>query len=810
MVGRPLMTSLGSDVERAGPDVPLSDLGAGRLTTRAFAVASRPPRVRRPTDVVLLVLSLVVIAVTAWGVGSTGDFEKALSDWLATLTGLFDFLWSAAFDLAQLSVVVIAVLAVARGRWTLLRDWAVSLVLTAAGVLFVGWAVDGSIPTLSDSIGSADGSAGFPSFALAASAAAITVANPYLVSPLRKCGRWLIGIAWISALALGTAVAGAALCAVAIGWAAGALVHLAFGSPDGTPSLHDLGESLRSIGVDATPGNVEVRHGVTFARARTPDDRELDVQVHGRDSWDSQFFVKIWRLVFYRSGGRNVTVNRRHQIEHQAYLTLFAEREGASVTPFVAAAMDSRGDALFVSERKGSGLGRDDEEIGDAVLADAWRSLGRLHDAGIRHGGITPDNLQVAGGRVFLGNFDRATIDWGDTSRRLDEAQLLTSTAVAVGSDRAVAAAVDALGVEQLTETTTFVQPAAMLPDLRKRADAADLDIDDLRKATVTEVGAEEQELQTLRRISLGNVVMLVLLVVVAYAVIGAIQSVGLASIVDAIAGASFAVLLLAFVLGQIPRVASAFAVSRAAPLPIPLARLTLLEFAITFVNLAIPSTAARVAVNIRFFQRNGLDRTTAIGVAGLDSVGGFVAQISLMLAIVGLGLGSLDMNISANAPSLDGQLVLLAVLAVVVGIAVVALVPKFRDPVVSVARTTWARIGPLLKSPRRLISVVLANVLVQLLFSLAMYTVLRAFGQDVGFADVVLVNEAVALFAGLMPVPGGVGVTEAALAAGFGAIGVDSSTAMAAAMSYRMITFYAPPCLGYFAMRSLRKQHLL
>jgi hypothetical protein len=58
------VTGSGSDVERARPDVHLSDLGAGRLATRAFAVASRPPRFRRPTNVVLLVLSLVV-AVTA-------------------------------------------------------------------------------------------------------------------------------------------------------------------------------------------------------------------------------------------------------------------------------------------------------------------------------------------------------------------------------------------------------------------------------------------------------------------------------------------------------------------------------------------------------------------------------------------------------------------------------------------------------------------------------------------------------------------------------------------------------------------------
>jgi uncharacterized membrane protein YbhN (UPF0104 family) len=759
--------------------------------------------------VVLLVVSLVVVVVTAWQIDDTRDLERTFADWLSTLPRMFDVVWTGAFDLAQVWVLAIGLLALFRRRWTLLRDWAASLALTVAGVLIVGRVVDGSFPALSASIGSANTAEGFPSLALAASAAAISVANPYLVSPLRKWGRWLTGFAWLSALVLGVADPGAALCAVAIGWAAGALVHLGFGSPDGTPSLHDLGESLRSIGVDAVPTSVEVSRGVVLARAATPDDRQLDVQVHGRDSWDSQFFVKMWRLVFYRSGGRNVTVNRRHQIEHQAYLTLFAERAGVSVTPFVAAAMDSRGDALFVSERVGERLGQGDE-VSDEFLADAWRSLERLHAVGIRHGAITPDDLQVSAGRAYLGAFDRAAIAWDETSRRLDEAQLLTSTAVAFGVDRAVVAATAALGVERLTEASTFVQPAAMMPSLRKQAAAADLDIDDLRKVVIAHVGAEEQELQTLRRISVGNVVMIALLVIVAYSIVGAIQSVGLSSIVDAITAASLAGLLVAFVLGQVPRVASAFAVSRAAPLPIPLARLTLLEFAITFVNLAVPSTAARVAVNIRFFQRNGLDRTTAIGVAGLDSVAGFVAQITLMVVIVGFGLGSLNMNISADAPDLNGQLVLLVIAAIAVGVAVVAFVPKFRDPVVTLLETTWAKIGPLLSSPRRLISVILANLLVQLLFSLAMYAVLRAFGQDVGFADVVLVNVAVALFAGLMPVPGGVGVTEAALTAGFTAIGVDSATAMAAAITYRIITFYAPPCLGYFAMRSLRTQRML
>jgi uncharacterized protein (TIRG00374 family) len=790
--------------------VRVSDLGARRLGTRAFAVPSTSTRFRRPTDVVLLTLSVVLIVISAMQAGDPGDFETSLADWLASLPAVFDVIWGPAFDFVQVWVVIIALLATVRRRWRLLRDWAVGLVFTVVGVALVGWLVDDSVPRVFDGIGPADNDSAFPSLALAAGAAAITVANPYFVGPLRKFSRWLIGVAWVSALILDVATPSEALCAVAIGWAAGALVHLGFGSPDATPSLADLQASLRSIGVDATPTTVEVRNGATVAHAVTPDGREVDVQVHGRDSWDSQFFVKLWRLVFYRSGGRNVTVNLRRQVEHQAYLTLYAEREGASVAPFVAAATDQRGNALFVSERVGPGFGHGDDEVSHELLADAWWSLDRLHQVGIRHGGITPQHLQVADGHVYFGDFDRATIEWSDTSRQLDEAQLLTSTAVAVGPERAIAAATAALGSERLTEMTTFVQQAAMPSELRQDADDADLDLDDLRKATIASVGAEEQELQTIRRLSVGNIVMWVLLAVVAYGIVGAVQEVGLQSIVDAIGEASPAILVLALVVGQTPRFAGAFAVSRASPIPVPLGRLTLLEFAITFVNLAVPSTAARVAVNIRFFQRNGLDRTTAIAVGGLDSVAGFVAQISLILVIVGFGLGSLDLDISANAPDFTGRLLLIAIVAIAIGVAVVWLVPKFRDPVVAVLKTTWQRVGPMLSSPRRLISVVLANLLVQLLFSLTIYTVLRAFGQDVSFADAVLVNVTVALFAGLMPVPGGVGVTEAALTAGFTAIGVDSATAMAAAITYRLLTFYLPPCLGYFALRSLRAQRLL
>jgi uncharacterized membrane protein YbhN (UPF0104 family) len=252
-------------------------------------------------------------------------------------------------------------------------------------------------------------------------------------------------------------------------------------------------------------------------------------------------------------------------------------------------------------------------------------------------------------------------------------------------------------------------------------------------------------------------------------------------------------------------------ALSSAAPSDIPLARLTALQFAITFVNLAMPSTAARAAVVIRFFQRCGVSATQAVTIGVVDSVSGFMAQISLIVFITLFGFGSLNLEITDNL-SANGlpTLIWILIIAVVAVITVVAVVPKFRTRALGLIRKGWAQAKPVLTSPGLLIRVYGYNLLSELLFSLCMYTVLRAFSQDVNYLDVVLVNVAVALFAGLMPVPGGVGVTEAALTAGFIAIGVDEGAAFAAALSYRLVTFYTQPIIGFGAFQWLKRQRYL
>ena len=85
-----------------------------------------------------------------------------------------------------------------------------------------------------------------------------------------------------------------------------------------------------------------------------------------------------------------------------------------------------------------------------------------------------------------------------------------------------------------------------------------------------------------------------------------------------------------------------------------------------------------------------------------------------------------------------------------------------------------------------------------------------RAFGQEASFAELILVNTLVALFAGLMPIPGNIGVSEAALTYGLTALGIPQTAALSAAIVYRMATFYLPPIWGFLSMRYLRKHSYL
>jgi len=91
-----------------------------------------------------------------------------------------------------------------------------------------------------------------------------------------------------------------------------------------------------------------------------------------------------------------------------------------------------------------------------------------------------------------------------------------------------------------------------------------------------------------------------------------------------------------------------------------------------------------------------------------------------------------------------------------------------------------------------------------------ALGTFAWAFGTRVAFGDLVVIIISVSLLAGLLPIPGGVGVVEGGLTLGLVSAGMPEESAFAAVILYRMATFYVPPVWGFFALRWLeRNDHL-
>jgi uncharacterized protein (TIRG00374 family) len=439
-----------------------------------------------------------------------------------------------------------------------------------------------------------------------------------------------------------------------------------------------------------------------------------------------------------------------------------------------------------------------------------WSELRKLHDAGMVHRRIDLDRIvSRPDGSLGFGDVSSASVAEHPTAKARDRAQLIGLVLLLGDEDTVLTMARRELGDERLVQVLPFLQEAAMPPLLQDALEDADIELDDVRKRFGVALDAGDQELIKLRRVTWGSILNLALLVFAAYFLIGMLGDVDFQEFAEAVRDANWWWLALAVVLAQLPRIPSAVSTMGSIDRPLPIGPLTALQFAICFINLAIPSTAARVAVNIRFFQRFGVEPTRAVSAGVIDSVSGFVVQIVLFLSLA--FLSDFDFSVTADTSDLSGwvTIALIAIAVIVVAAIVVVAVRPLRTRLVEVLRKVRVALM-VLKSPTKVLQLFGGNLLSQVLFGVAMAACVIAFGESVPLTQLVLINTVVSLFAGLLPIPGGIGVSEAGLTYGLTRAGLSSEVAFGVALSYRFASFYLPPIWGWFCYRWLIKRRYL
>jgi len=800
-----------------------------RRGLRLFTSAGDQPRARRATDVILLTISFAGIVLVGLAAIPEPGISRAVTRFLAALPTALTGMWQLFADLPTLWALVVLVAAFTRGRTKVGRDMILAIVVSIVLWLLLGRVVTGAWPEMRALLGDVRPPPVFPPARLGIPTALLITASPHLVRPARRLGYSIIVLGSIAPVALGASSTLGVVAALLSAAGAAAIVHLIVGSSAGRPSLDDVRFALADLKVDTTELGVADRQdaGLFAVAARGTDGSELIVKLYGRDAHDAALVSTVWRTIWLRQPGSPVGFGRLRQVEHEALMTLLAAQAGIVTDSVVTAGATDADDAVLVLRRSGTllvepGRFRETDDAPNAVFTDAeasarlrelWQLLATLHDSGITHGQLDADHLIVDDdGRLGLVHFRGAAVAPTTAQLRSDDAQLFITSIGLAGREIALESLIEHRSVHEIEGLLPYLQPSALTADQRRTMKTLGIDLDALRADVAEAAGVEAPPLIQMRRFTFGSVMRVALPALGIVMLLSAFAGFDLEEFLNSLQDAAWWLVVIGFVVSQLPRVAQAVSTLGAAPIPLPLGPVYALQLAISYINLAIPTAAARIAVNVRFFQRQGVPPATAVATGALDGVSGFIVQALLLGSLLLFSGLSLDVDVGGPA-SAAARIAWVLAVALAVAVLVILLIPRLRRYVLGAVRRTVREAFTVLRglrSPRRLVMLFGGNLAAELLFALALGVFVQAFGYSLALHELLFVNMAVSLLAGLLPVPGGVGVTEGGLIFGLTSFGVPQEVAFAAVMLYRFSTFYTPPIWGFFSLRWLERNRYL
>lgn len=776
-----------------------------------FFVPDDDVRGRRPSDVALALFGAFLVLITALRADQIGWLESLVGDLVEDVPSWIEGVLSISYVVGALYVLALIAMVAAQGskRLALLRDLLLSGVLAAIVVAILTLWVSGEWPEVLAEF-SDDREPVYTVLRIAVVTAVIVTAAPHVVRPLRRLGWLILLLVAVAGTGLSIGLLGDTVGAIGVGLACGGLVLVVFGSPRGYPRRSAVAEALAALGVTATDVAVDVRQewGVRRFTATAADGTPLLLKAYGRDARDAQAISRAWRAVWYRDQGPSVTESRLHQVEHEALLSILAGRR-VETLEVAAAGSPSKELALLVLKLRGEPLtGFEPTTVSDAELVAVWQAVERLHDAGIAHGRLNVEVIGLDAGTPVFGDFRTASTAASNDRINSDTAELLMTTAGRFGVERSVACAQHGLGDDALAAALPYLQEPAISSEGKREVQHPRALLKDVREAVAEATGTEPPKPAQLRRVTWRSIAMAGLTLLAAYALIGMLSGIDFAAVWEELQDANWAWVAVAFVVAQGPIVTDAISMMAAVVEPIPMKPTVMVQSAILFIQLAVGGAAGRLTTNVVYLRRFGVDTTDAVTQAGINTL----AQFSIQVVILVLGLAFLDFDL---APAIEGDaswglIVGLILIAVVVVVLVVVFVKPVHDRVVPPIVQAIGGIRTLAKDPSRLLTLLGANLASQVIYALAFWFTLLAFDVTISLATVLWINTAAALLGGLVPVPGGVGVTEAILTAGLVAAGVDEATAFAASVTYRVLYAYIPPVWGWFALRWLQNKGYL
>jgi uncharacterized protein (TIRG00374 family) len=779
-------------------------------TAPNIGVAPRRRLYRHRSDIARLIVNLILLGcfVVIGTVASAGVRTVAVD-----VLRLFDTLPRSLVEglvgvvqLLALVLPVVVVLVLVRGRqFALLGILVLAAVISAAAMALLSGVVQDSVPVeeieferfTSWFIGGE-----FPSSTYLAGMTAVFVAgSPWLLKRWRRAGWIFIAAAVLARMLSATEVPLRLGMMLTLGAASGSLALVIFGAPrrrvdqaSVTATLFDAGiavDDLEPLGDGAgTP---------TFS-GLDADDRRWFVKVLGRDERDTDFLISLWRLLSLRGLGDDVVRGTPERlVEHEALaMSIFAAAGVRVPSAFAIVNTPEELSVLVSSFVDGPVLGSlEPSAITDELLGAIWSDVAVLQERRLAHRRLNPSNVRVTPAGATLIDLRFADLNATDEVLGADVAELLASTASLVGPDRALAAASAALDQSQLARAVPLLQHAVLTPATRAGYKSDKKALDALRDATAAAAGIDQIQLAPVSRLTIKGVVSLVGSMVLGYYIIS--LATNWQDIWESFRSADIWYVVPVTILALATAFTGALSLLGAVTTKLSFLRTTAVMYAQSFLNRFTPANAGGMAMRMRYLQLNGQDTTVAAAAVGLTSAASGIVQ-GILIVVFFIWGGTTDSFEDFSMPDVGTILIIVLVVGLIAtgilfthwGRTVIR--PWIGDAIGKIRGT----FGELARDPSKMAMLFGGALLGKMCNIFAFYLSCLAFDVDISFAKAGALFMVANTVGSAVPSPGGVGGIEAALTAVLIGFGVDSATAAAIVLFYRILTFWLPTLPGY------------
>lgn len=803
----------GAHAEHSAPDASAGDRPkrSGRYARLGHSIG------RHPADVVCLAIAagVVLACVVVARARGVNEVEVAIFNEIQRLPGWstrgwqvvtwFGF-WPGIVAGAGLALYLGRVRMAAAVTWSGVLAWVLVVILHA---LIGARAVSDAVLTGSVRGPGAPGFE-FPSLHVAVVVGLATAAAPYVTRVERYCS-WVLAVAVaVADLYLGTHLPLGVFAGAVLGWGVGILAHLMLGAPGRRTAEPSVQVALRQVGL--VPERV-TRTGRQPFRPQlyeviSVDGERLQMKVVRRLNRLAGPGYKLRRLLASVEVQNEPALSTpRHEVEHEAYVTLLAERAGVGTLPVLLAGEIEHGPPFLIRQQiDGRPLSAmSAKAVDDALLDQVWRNVRALGSVRIAHHDLTAGNILVdSSGRIRITDFTLSRVGGSDGQNCQDAAEMLVSLTSVVGVGRAVDSAVRALPPATLRDALPHLQPLALHRRFRRQVADRTLLVE-LRETLAERLGCVVPPFRspvrpaTIAILAAGGLAVYLLLPEVSS--IGEVRSV--------IVHADWGWLGVTAACGMLAVIASSWTILGSARDPLPVGRTVAVQIAAAFTGRTTVAALGYYAINLSFLERLGLRRTDVVGVLILNRaatvvVTGIATAIGLLILGKAVPIGSLSIPWWAGV----------ALAGVIVAVVAFLVSPYGRGrvwrPLAVMLRKLLATMGPTLRQPIRMIQLIGGEAAFLAFSAAAMVTTLSAFGAHYPLVAVIAVFIVASTLGQLLPTPGGLGAVEGALVAGLTAVGISPSDAIAATLVARVLTFWLPVVPGIVAFRLLQHHSVI